>query len=117
MTGTPTASTWWVEVFLGEIDGVSTASARLHTRDRTGLSAKGTAKLSPRDDDVPEIGYELATARALMNLAHQLMSSAADDISGLTHEDVTADDLEHAHGAGSGRTDDLADDPGWPSVG
>jgi hypothetical protein len=110
MTGTPTASTWWVEVFLGEIDGVSTASARLHTRDRTGLSAKGTAKLGPRDRDVPEIGYELATARALMNLAHELMASAADDISGVTHEDVTADDLEHTRPKPGGGT-------GWPSVG
>lgn len=90
MTATaPSASTWWVELFVGESDGVSTARATLHTRDRTGMSAHGTARLSPHDRDVPEIGYELAAARALSDLAHQLLQAAADDISGLTREGVS----------------------------
>src|SRR5262245_3130018 len=83
---TPTASTWWVEMFLGEVDGVSTARARLHSRDRSGLSGRGSARVSPRDRDVTEIGYELAAARALSDLAHQLLVSAADDISGVTRQ-------------------------------
>jgi hypothetical protein len=91
---TPTATTWWVEVFLGENEGVSEAHARLHTHDRPSLSATGTARLNPQDRDVPEIGYELATARALGHLAHQLLESAADDISGMTLAPVTADELE-----------------------
>ena len=90
---TPTATTWWVEMFLGEVDGVSTARARLHTRDRAGLSGRGTARVSPRDEDVPEIGYELAAARALSDLAHQLLVAAAEDISGVNREQVSADDL------------------------
>jgi hypothetical protein len=94
MTATPTAETWWVEVFLGEVDGVSTASARLHTRTRTSMSAHGTARLSPSDGDVPEIGYELATARALAALAQQLLEAAADDIGEVTHELVSVAGLE-----------------------
>lgn len=90
---TTTAQTWWVEIFVGETDGVSTATARLHSHDRTSLSAHGTARLNPRDRDVPEIGVELATARALSELAHQLLESAAEDISGVTREPVSATDL------------------------
>lgn len=94
MTATPTATTWWVEVFIGETDGVSTATAHLHTHDRTGLTGHGTAHLNPHDRDVPEIGYELATARALSHLAHRMLEAAADDISGATREQVSADELE-----------------------
>ena len=93
-TPTPTSNTWGIEVFLGEINGVTTASARLHTNDPTNMVATGTARLSPHDQDVPEIGYELATARALSQLAHQLLESAADDISGVTREPVSAATLE-----------------------
>ena len=92
-TTNATASTWWVEIFVGESDGVSTATATLQTSDSTSLRAHGTARLSPHDRDVPEIGYELATARALSALAHEILLAAADDITGVTHEDVSADDL------------------------
>jgi hypothetical protein len=88
-----TADTWRVDIFVGETDGVSTATATLHSHARNDLSGHGTARLNPRDRDVPEIGYELATARALSSLAHELLMAAADDISGVTHEDVVADDL------------------------
>ena len=85
MTATsPTASTWWIEVFLGETDGVSTATATLHTRERSSLSTHGTARLDPHDHDDPEIGFELATARALSELAGRLLESAAEDIASLT---------------------------------
>jgi hypothetical protein len=88
-TDAPTASTWWVEIFVGENDGCSTAAATLHTRDRNRVSAHGTARLNPLDRDVPEIGYELATARALSALAHRLLELAAEDITGITHERVS----------------------------
>ena len=102
---TPTASTWWVEIYVGETDGVSTATATLHTRDRTGLRARGTARLNPHDRDVPEIGFELATARALSALAHQLLEAAADDIAGVTRERVSVAGLER---------DPAVDDPPVP---
>lgn len=95
-TANPAATTWWVEIFLGETDGVSTATARLHSQDRTNLVATGEARLNPRDRDIPEIGYELAVARALSRLAHDLLETTANDICGVTLEAVSAADLEKA---------------------
>jgi hypothetical protein len=81
--------TWMVEVLIAERDGQTHAEARLRTRDDTHLSAVGRARLRPTDRDVPEIGAELATARALADLSHQLLEAAVDDIEGVTHESVT----------------------------
>ena len=50
--------------------------------------------MSDTDRDVPEIGYELATARALAALAHQLLEAAADDIGEVTHDLVSVAALE-----------------------
>ena len=57
------------------------------------MSGTGTARLNPSDRDVPEIGDELATSRALSDLAHRLLHAAAEDIEDLTHEKV-----RHLHG-------------------
>ena len=81
--------TWSVEVLIGERDGQTHAEARLHTNDNTHLTAVGRARLRPSDRDVPEIGAELATARALADLSHQLLQTAVDDIESVTHEPVT----------------------------
>ena len=81
--------TWNVELLIGERDGQTHAEARLHTNDDTHMTAVGRARLAPSDRDVPEIGAELAAARALADLSHQLLQAAADDIEGVTHEPVT----------------------------
>jgi hypothetical protein len=96
----PTATTWWVELFLGETDGHSHATAHLHTHDRTTITATGKARLHPGERDVPEIGYELAAGRALADLAHQLMAGAADDITEVTDEPVSTAELESTNNAG-----------------
>lgn len=77
-----TAKRWTVDVFIDEHDDQrrTRAEARLHTGDRTDLTGTGWAYRNPRDREVPEIGDELAAARALSELAHQLLSAAADDI-------------------------------------
>lgn len=85
------ARTWSVEIFLGERDGHTHAQARLHTGAETVLTASGSARLNPTDRDVPEIGDELAAARALSGLAHVLLDVAARDIEGVTHERVSLD--------------------------
>ena len=78
--------TWSVEIFIGERDGSTHAEARLRTNDSTEFTASGSARLSPTDQDVPEIGDELAVARALSALGHQLVEAAAADIEAVTHE-------------------------------
>ncbi|MFI5615786.1 DUF1876 domain-containing protein [Amycolatopsis sp. NPDC051903] len=83
---------WHVDLFLGEEEGRTHARARLTTGAATKLEALGTARLNPADRNVPEIGDELAAARALSALAHQLLDVAAGDIEGVTHEPVR---LEH----------------------
>ena len=50
------------------------------------VAASGTARLNPTDADVPEIGDELAVARALSALAHRLVDAAATDIETVTHQ-------------------------------
>jgi hypothetical protein len=82
------SKTWTVQIDIGEHEGMTRAIAQLHTGDRTSLSGTGTAKVNPADPDVPEIGDELAAARALSQLAHVLLDAAADDISGVLHKDV-----------------------------
>jgi uncharacterized protein DUF1876 len=40
----------------------------------------GQARRAPEDPSVPVIGHDLAAARALSDLAHQLLSAAAERI-------------------------------------
>lgn len=80
--------TWHVDIYIGERDGLTHAEARLRPDDSVTLTTSGTARLNPADRDVPEIGDELAVARALSELAHRLLHAAAEDIEALTHEHV-----------------------------
>ena len=78
--------TWHVDIHIGERDGQTHAEARLRPGETVTLAGSGTARLNPADRDVPEIGDELATARALSDLAHRLLHTAVEDIEALTHE-------------------------------
>lgn len=76
---------WGMDIFIDEHeDGRTRATARLHGRDRTGLTGVGLARRNPADSDVPEIGDELAVARALADLTHQLLEASAADIESVT---------------------------------
>ncbi len=80
---------WSVQIFIAEHDDDTTrAEARLHTGGDAHMTAVGTARRNPHDVNVPEIGDELATARALSELAHRLLHAAADDIEGVTKRPV-----------------------------
>ncbi|MGY4769683.1 DUF1876 domain-containing protein [Kribbella sp. CWNU-51] len=81
---------WSVEIFIDEHEDERTthAEARLHTDDKTQLVGRGTAHRNPNDADIAEIGDELAAARALSNLAHELLDAAASDIEQITHEHI-----------------------------
>jgi hypothetical protein len=75
---------WTVTVDIKEHDGRTRARARLHTRDTDEVVGVGTARLDPSDDDVPEIGDELAVARALSDLGARLLQTAAEDVEAST---------------------------------
>jgi hypothetical protein len=72
--------TWNVQVDIDEHEGRTRAVARLRTDGSQSLAGTGLARLNPADRDVPEIGDELAVARALSELSHRLLDVAAEDI-------------------------------------
>ncbi|GAB7035229.1 DUF1876 domain-containing protein [Streptomyces sp. NPDC021749] len=72
---------WPVRLQLVEEGGTTTARVELRTRAAT-FTGHGTARRSPQDRDVPEIGEEIAAGRALRDLAGQLLRVADDDLEG-----------------------------------
>ncbi|SDK78443.1 protein of unknown function [Arthrobacter sp. ov407] len=77
---------WSVNIVIDEHENQTRATARLRAENRAELEGVGLARLNPIDSDVPEIGDELATARALADLAHQLIEVTAADIEKVTKE-------------------------------
>ena len=75
---------WDVRLFFEEDDDHTHAKAVLRTRQGDTLHAEGSARRNPVDRPVPEIGEELAAARALHTLAAKLTDSAVADIAGMT---------------------------------
>jgi hypothetical protein len=73
---------WHAEVFLFEQDGQTRADVVLETGENT-LHGHGEARCHSGETDVPEIGDELAVARALADLARKLSTTAADDLEGI----------------------------------
>jgi Domain of unknown function (DUF1876) len=80
-----TTKTWTVQLTLDEGADDTRADARLTLDDTREVRGRGSSRRNPRDDSVPRIGDELATARALSDLAHQLLATAASDIEASTH--------------------------------
>ena len=80
--------TWTVQLNIteDEIERTTRASAVLHTDSRRPLRGEGQARRRPSDTEVPEIGDELAVARALADLAYQLLDVTAADIEQFTHK-------------------------------
>jgi hypothetical protein len=70
-----------IQVHLVERESDTTADATLTLESGEQVRGHGTARRNPRDTDVPEIGDELATARALSELSHRLLEVASDTIS------------------------------------
>ncbi len=56
----------------------SRATARLHTRDET-IEGQGEAGCRSRHADTVQVSRQMAAARALTDLAHQLFELAATD--------------------------------------
>ncbi|MFH5824867.1 dsRBD fold-containing protein [Georgenia sp. AZ-5] len=86
--------TWTVTIDLFDADEVrsdepiTTAHAVLTTATGGTLNGYGRARLNPDDENVPEIGEELAAARALRDLADRLLRTTSDDIAAREHRQV-----------------------------
>jgi hypothetical protein len=76
---------WPVEISLREDGGRTVAEAQLASGG-AGLVGHGLARRNPDDQEVTQIGEEIAAARALSDLAHQLLTDAAGQIEGITHK-------------------------------
>jgi hypothetical protein len=79
---------WTVDIYVGEEDGKTYAEAALNDDIGNHVLGTGRARLNPFDADVPEIGDEIAVGRALTNLGHRMLTTAADDIESITRETV-----------------------------
>ena len=86
--------TWNVKIHLFDADEVqsddeiTSAHAVLSTSAGTTLNGYGRARRNPGDADIPEIGEELAVARALRDLADRLLKATSDDIGQIEHQKV-----------------------------
>lgn len=79
MTGTVNAA-WTVEMRFEEDPNSTNAVAIVRTPSGQELRGYGQARRNPHDRPVPRIGEEVAGARALSNLAHELLEYAAREI-------------------------------------
>ena len=66
------------------------ADATLQLENKMEMRGRGFSRRNPHDESEPRIGDELAAARALSDLAHQLLDAAARDIESRTHVPVSA---------------------------
>jgi hypothetical protein len=80
--------TWHVEMFIHEDGDDTTVRAVLHGDSAMHPEGIGTARRAPTDPSVPEVGDEIAAARALHALADTLLATAAQDIEAIEHHPV-----------------------------
>ena len=72
--------TWEVQLYVFEDEDRTRAEAVLHLDGGSEVRHVGIARRNPRDRNVPEIGEELAVARALTGLGHDLLEAAVADV-------------------------------------
>jgi hypothetical protein len=77
-----------VQVTIDEQGDATLADAALSLENKMEMHGHGTSRRNPADESVPWIGDELAMARALSDLAHQLLAAAATEIESKTHVPV-----------------------------
>ena len=77
---------WLVSLSVAESDGQTRAEARLAMPGGAALAGYGQARRNPADREVARIGAQLAAARALSDLAGQLVHAAATAIEDVTHQ-------------------------------
>jgi hypothetical protein len=81
----PARTTWQVEIEFLEDQDSTQAMALLRTPSGQELRGRGQARRNPADQPAPVIGEEVAGARALSDLAHELLEYAAAEIETNVH--------------------------------
>ncbi len=71
-----------------EAGAETTADVSMTTGSGRIVHGHGTARRHPDDPDVPQIGDEIAAARALSNLSHELLVAASGEIGERQHTQV-----------------------------
>ncbi len=79
LNGMSETKVWTMEIAIGETSDVTEAQARLRVGDIE-MAGWGRARRNPHDPDRPRVGEELAVARALSDISHQLVGAAATEI-------------------------------------
>jgi hypothetical protein len=85
----PHVRSWHVDVDVFEMGDHTAAHAVLRAEAARNLDASGEARRNPADVEVPEIGDEIAVARAVRHLSDRLFEAASSDIAGIEGHDVT----------------------------
>jgi hypothetical protein len=75
---------WSITVDIDEQEDSTLAHVSLSTPTGHEVTGIGEAQRNPHDPRVPEIGDELAVARALRNLAERLLHTTEKDITNVT---------------------------------
>ncbi|GLH99712.1 dsRBD fold-containing protein [Phytohabitans aurantiacus] len=87
----PAMKRWNVEILIGEVDRRTYAEAQLYDEIRDNLIGTGQTRARLDTPNIPEIGDEIAVARALSDLGHRLLVAASGDLEEATHERVSLD--------------------------
>jgi hypothetical protein len=69
-----------LEMQVVEAGAKTTADLNMTTSSGEVMHGHGAARRHPDDPDVPQIGDEIAVARALFELGHKLLDTAAHDL-------------------------------------
>ncbi|HET6755144.1 MAG TPA: DUF1876 domain-containing protein [Jiangellaceae bacterium] len=77
---------WNVEIQFEEDESLTSAASLLQLPEGPALQGRGQARRNPADPAQPQIGEEIAAARALSDLVHQLLDKAAAEIEDVTHK-------------------------------
>jgi Domain of unknown function (DUF1876) len=95
--------TWRVELFVSDEGDNTAVRAVLHSDAPVHLEASGRAHRHEGDPETPEIGEEVAAARALLSLGAALLDTAARDIESLEGEPTGSVHLDMRGPAGISR--------------
>lgn len=77
---TTTTTAWTVQLSFDEDSDRTHAVAQVRLPSGQELRGHGQSRRNPMDRPMPRIGEEVAGARALSNLAHELLELAATEI-------------------------------------